>query len=56
MTEDEVVSAMEQINKTSALFDWLEMLDGRTVGATFEELMASTCELTISKPDILGMG
>jgi hypothetical protein len=35
MTPDEVVAAMENIQKTSTLFDWLEMLDGRTVRANY---------------------
>ena len=54
MTPDEVVAAMDAIQKTSALFDRLNLLDGRTVGGTFEDIMAGTCELVITKADILG--
>ena len=59
MTPDEVVAAMDAIQKTSALFDWLEMFDSHQCEASYEMLMASTCELTISKADyndLLGMG
>ena len=58
MTEDEIVAHMEEIQKTAALFDWLCLLDGHTVGGSYETIMASTCELTIDKPkydDVMGM-
>lgn len=50
MTPDEIIQHMEQINKTAALFDWLNLLDGHTVGGSLEEILASTCELTVEPP------
>ena len=58
MTEDEIIAHMEEINKTAALFDWLCLLDGHTVGGSYETIMASTCELTLSGTtfdDVMGM-
>ena len=50
---------MDAIQKTSALFDWPEMFDSHQCEASYEMLMASTCELTIDLPnidDVMGMG
>ena len=58
MTESEIIAHMEELQKTSALFDWLCLLDGHTVGGSLEDIYASTCELTIDKPkydDVMGM-
>jgi hypothetical protein len=57
MTPDEIVTRMEEINKTAALFDWLEMFDSHQCECSYEVLMAGTCELTVKPPtldDIMG--
>jgi hypothetical protein len=61
MKESDIIKRMEDINKISALFDWLNLIDGHTVGGTYEDILASTCVLTIEKPDddimkALGLG
>ncbi len=54
MTPEEIVEKMEEINKISALFDWLEMCDGQKCTAGYEQIIASTCILELQGGDVDG--
>ena len=52
MTNEEMIARMVEIQKISALFDWLEIeIDSQVVDCDYRQLMDGTCEYVFENPD-----